>query len=166
MSSEVQNQYKNTGVISNQSKCVNMLELFYVFIKNKERNIVMKRYCILIVIITLISITGRAWAAEGMKQLMDMATKIAETKKFSISILMGYDAVQTSGQKIEFSERRKILVSRANFLRVDTQLSNGDIKGMFETFRKRSIMNKYMNSSILFLNPVPEYFYLTSFNIL
>jgi len=89
-----------------------------------------KRYYLLIVMITLVSVAGSARAAEEEKQLMDMATKIAEAKQFSVSMHMGYDAVQESGQKIEFSEMRKVLVSRPNHIRVDTQLSNGKTKGM------------------------------------
>ena len=89
-----------------------------------------KRYYLLIVMITLVSVAGSARAAEEEKQLMDMATKIAEAKQFSFSMHMGYDAVQESGQKIEFSEVRKVLVSRPNHMRIDTQLSNGKTKGM------------------------------------
>ena len=89
-----------------------------------------KRYFLLIAMITLVSVVGSARAAEEEKQLMDMAKKIAEAKQFSVSMLMGYDAVQESGQKIEFSEMRKILISRPNKMRIDAQLSNGDTKGM------------------------------------
>jgi len=89
-----------------------------------------KRYYILIIMITLVSMAGSARADDGKKQLMDMATKIAEAKQFSVSMLMGYDAVQKSGQKIEFSEMRKVLVSRPNHMRVDAQLSDGKTKGL------------------------------------
>ena len=91
-----------------------------------------KRYYILIIIImiTFVFVASSARAAEEEKQLMDMANKIAEAKQFSVSMHMGYDVVQESGQKIEFSEMRKILVSRPNQMRIDAQLSNGDIKGM------------------------------------
>lgn len=85
-------------------------------------------FCTAVIIFFLL--TGSVRADDGKKQLMDMATKIAEAKQFSVSMLMGYDAVQESGQKIEFSEMRKVLISRPNQMRIDTQLSNGDTKGM------------------------------------
>ena len=89
-----------------------------------------KRYYILIIMITFVFVAGSARAAEEEKQLMDMAKKIAEAKQFSVSMHMGYDAVQESGQKIEFSEMRKVLVSRPNHMRVDAQLSDGKTKGL------------------------------------
>ena len=67
---------------------------------------------------------------DAMSQVVDMATKMAEAKKFSVSIRMGYDAVQESGQKIEFTEERKMLVSRPNHLRVDARHSNGNTGGL------------------------------------
>ncbi len=97
----------------------------------KQKNVYLKirvGFCTAVIIFFLL--TGSVRADDGKKQLMDMATKIAEAKQFSVSMLMGYDAVQKSGQKIEFSEMRKVLVSRPNHMRVDTQLSNGDTKGM------------------------------------
>ena len=39
---------------------------------------------------------------------------------------MNYDVVQASGQKIQFSEVRKVQISRPDYLRVDTQQSDGD----------------------------------------
>jgi hypothetical protein len=104
-----------------------------------------KRYYILIIMITLFSVAGSARAEDGRKQLMDMATKIAEAKQFSVSMLMGYDAVQESGQKIEFSEMRKVLVSRPNHIRVDTQLSNGNIGGMLFDGKTITLFDKDEN---------------------
>jgi hypothetical protein len=97
---------------------------------NKEKNMIGKRYYMLIVMIALCSVAGGVRAEDGKKQLMEMATKMAETKQFSFSMRLGYDAVQKSGQKIEFSESRKILVSRPNHIRVDTQQSDGDTGGL------------------------------------
>jgi hypothetical protein len=95
--------------------------------------------------ITFVFVAGSARAEDGKKQLMDMATKIAKTKQFSVTILMGYDAVQKSGQKIEFSERRKILVSRPNNMRVDTQQSDGDIGGMLIDGKVITLFNSSEN---------------------
>ncbi len=75
-------------------------------------------------------ITGSAFAADAKVQLVDMAKKLAEVKQFSVSIHMSYDVVQNSGQKIQFSEIRKVMVSRPNHLRVDRRRSDGDSGGL------------------------------------
>jgi len=58
--------------------------------------------------------------------LTRMAEYLAGAKAFSVSLRGGYDAVQKSGQKIEFGETRKLVVSRPDRLRVDTEESDGD----------------------------------------
>ena len=78
----------------------------------------------------LLSANALAADDDAMSQVVDMATKMAEAKKFSVSVRMGYDAVQESGQKIEFTEERKMLVSRPNHLRVDARHSNGNTGGL------------------------------------
>jgi len=75
-------------------------------------------------------VAGSVYAADASSQLASMATKLAQTKQFSVSIKMEYDVVQESGQSIEFSEARKVLVSRPNHMRVDVQKSNGDNGGL------------------------------------
>ncbi len=74
--------------------------------------------------------TGSAFAADAKSQLDGMAKKLAGAKRFSVSIHMSYDTVQDSGQKIQFSEIRKVTVSRPNHLRVDTRQSDGDTGGL------------------------------------
>lgn len=75
--------------------------------------------------------TGSAFAAdtdvEAEKLLFGMAKKMAETKQYSVTIHMGYDVVQESGQKIEFSEIRKTTVDRPNHIRSYVEQSDGDI---------------------------------------
>ena len=58
--------------------------------------------------------------------LMRMADFLSKTPRFSVNIREGYDVVQESGQKIEFSETRKLTVSRPDRLRVDVEQSDGD----------------------------------------
>ena len=81
-------------------------------------------------IVVLCFITGSAIAADSKQLLFDMAKKVAETKQFSVSIHMGYDVVQESGQKIEFSEIRKVTVDRPNHIRTYAEQSDGD-RGQF-----------------------------------
>jgi hypothetical protein len=57
--------------------------------------------------------------------LMRMADFLAGAQRFSVSVRAGYDAVQTSGQKIEFGETRKVTVSRPNRLRIEGERSDG-----------------------------------------
>ena len=58
--------------------------------------------------------------------LMRMADYLGGAKAFSVSMRAGYDAVQKSGQKIEFSEARKITLSRPDRLRIEGEDSDGD----------------------------------------
>ena len=46
-------------------------------------------------------------------------------ERFSVSVRGGYDAVQESGQKIEFGETRKVTLSRPDRLRVEGERSDG-----------------------------------------
>ena len=62
---------------------------------------------------------------EAKALLMRMAEFLANTKAFSMTIAAGYDVVQDSGQKIEFSEVRQVLIERPDRLRVQLELSNG-----------------------------------------
>ncbi len=82
---------------------------------------------ILSLIVVLCFLSGSAIAADSKQLLFDMAKKIAETKQYSVSIHMGYDVVQESGQKIEFSEIRKITVDRPNHIRAYAEQSDGDM---------------------------------------
>jgi hypothetical protein len=68
--------------------------------------------------------------SESQKQaraiLTRMADYLAGAQAFSVSMRAGYDAVQKSGQKIEFSEARKITLSRPDRLRIEGEDSDGD----------------------------------------
>ena len=58
--------------------------------------------------------------------LLRMADHLAKAQRFSVTMETGYDAVQSSGQKIEFGETRKILLSRPdNLLRSIRSLCEG-----------------------------------------
>jgi hypothetical protein len=57
--------------------------------------------------------------------LMRMADYLSQLPAFSVRIDSGYDVVQASGQKIEFGERRQLILNRPNRLRVDTERSDG-----------------------------------------
>jgi hypothetical protein len=86
-------------------------------------------FCVMILtfVMTFFFVTGSAIAADSEQLLSAMAEKLAETKQFSVTMHMGYDVVQESGQKIEFSEIRKITIDRPNHLRSDVKQSDGDV---------------------------------------
>ena len=63
--------------------------------------------------------------AQANAILMRMADFLAGAQRFSVSVRAGYDAVQASGQKIEFGETRKVTVSRPDRLRIEGERSDG-----------------------------------------
>ena len=63
---------------------------------------------------------------EARAILLRMAEFMARTGSFSVSVRDSYDVHQKSGQKIEFSEKRKITVARPDRLRIDVEESNGE----------------------------------------
>ena len=67
-----------------------------------------------------------------------MARFISSAQQFQTTVRMGYDVLQESGQKIEFSERHWITIARPNRLRAEILKSNGE-KGMV-LFDGRTIM--------------------------
>jgi hypothetical protein len=60
------------------------------------------------------------------KILMSMAEFLAGIPQFSVNLKGGYEVVQDSGQKIEFGESRRVIVSRPNGLRVEVEHSDGE----------------------------------------
>jgi hypothetical protein len=58
--------------------------------------------------------------------LTRMADYLSSAQNFSVSLRAGYDAVQKSGQKIEFGESRKLILSRPDRLRIEGEDSDGD----------------------------------------
>ncbi|MDD1621446.1 MAG: DUF2092 domain-containing protein [Methylococcaceae bacterium] len=58
--------------------------------------------------------------------LSRMANYLAKTPVFAVNLNDSYDTVQASGEKIEFSATRKVVVSRPNGLRVEREASDGE----------------------------------------
>jgi len=63
--------------------------------------------------------------AQASAILMRMADFMGGAQRYSVSMRGGYDAVQASGQKIEFGETRKVTLSRPDRLRVEGERSDG-----------------------------------------
>src|SRR6516164_9854922 len=66
---------------------------------------------------------------KAMTILKNMSQYLAQAERFSVTIRDGYDAVQQSGQKIEYGEVRKVTVSRPDRLRFEFERSDGE-KGL------------------------------------
>lgn len=67
---------------------------------------------------------------QAMAVLKQMAEFVAKAKSFSVTIEAGFDAVQESGQKIEFGETRKVVLRRPDRLRVDSTKRDGSSSGL------------------------------------
>ena len=63
---------------------------------------------------------------QGRAIMMKMAQLLAGAPHFRVNLHMAYDAVQQSGQKVEFHESRTVLVSRPDRLRIDGTRSDGE----------------------------------------
>src|SRR4051812_37928525 len=63
--------------------------------------------------------------AQARAILMNMAQALSRTPSFRVSLRAGYDAVQPSGQKIEFAENRTVTLRRPDRLRIEGEGSDG-----------------------------------------
>jgi len=62
----------------------------------------------------------------GRTLLLGMAEFMARAPAMSVTMRSSYDAIQADGQRIEFGERRRILMQRPDKLRVDVERSDGE----------------------------------------
>jgi hypothetical protein len=63
--------------------------------------------------------------AHAMAVMKRMADYLSQAKHFSVTVDTGFDAIQEFGQKIEFGETRKIVLSRPDRLRIDATKRDG-----------------------------------------
>jgi hypothetical protein len=73
--------------------------------------------------------TPSASEQRAMTILKNMSQYLGQAERFSVTIHDGYDAVQQSGQKVEFGEIRKVTVNRPDRLRFEIERSDGE-KGL------------------------------------
>jgi len=71
------------------------------------------------------AVTAGEDSSDAKAILLKMADCLARAPGFSVDVRSGYDAIQESGQRIEFGERRRILLQRPDLLRVETERSDG-----------------------------------------
>ena len=63
---------------------------------------------------------------KAMAILKRMAEFLSQAQHFSVTLDIGFDAVQDLGQKIEFGETRKIVLRRPDHFRVDATKRDGE----------------------------------------
>jgi hypothetical protein len=69
--------------------------------------------------------SGTETEKEAQEILTRWAEALAKTPRFSVTVESGYDAVQPSGQKVEFGATNTFTVSRPNHFRVDVNSRDG-----------------------------------------
>ena len=62
---------------------------------------------------------------QAMAVLKRMAEFLSQAQRFSVTVDIGFDAVQDSGQKIEYGETRQIALRRPGHLRIDATKRDG-----------------------------------------
>lgn len=69
---------------------------------------------------------GQVTPEMARKRLLEAAETLGKAKTYSVEIDSTYDAVQPSGQKVEFGDSREVLVRRPDRLRIDVERSDGE----------------------------------------
>jgi hypothetical protein len=89
--------------------------------------------------------TNAPAANPALEQLLRMADFMAKLPQFSVTLDSAYDAVQDTGQKIEFGERRELVLVRPNHLRVDVEQSDGEASRLVFDGQSISLFNATWN---------------------
>src|SRR6266511_1360416 len=70
-----------------------------------------------------------------------MADFLSQTQRFSVTVDIGFDVVQDSGQKIEFGESRQIVVRRPDRARIDITKRDGATSGFIFDGQEIALFN-------------------------
>ena len=76
-----------------------------------------------------LSTAALARDAEAMARLQRMADFLSQAQRLSVTAAIGFDVVQSSGEKLEFGETRQFLIRRPDRLRVDITKRDGSTSG-------------------------------------
>jgi hypothetical protein len=82
---------------------------------------------------------------QAMAILTRMADFLAQTQRFSVMIDIGFDVVQDSGQKIEFGETRKVVISRPDHARIDITKRDGATSSFIFDGKEIAVFNASQN---------------------
>jgi hypothetical protein len=72
------------------------------------------------------AISDPADNAAARARLLEMADFVARTPGMRVTMRSDYDAIQADGERIEFGERRQIMLQRPDKFRVDVERSDGE----------------------------------------
>lgn len=90
---------------------------------------------------------------KAMAVLKRMAEYLSQAKRFSVTVDTGFDAVQESGQKIEFGETRTIVLGRPDHLRVDATKRDGSKSEL--VFDGKNIALYFSKENVYAIEPRP-----------
>ena len=76
-----------------------------------------------------LSTAALARDAEAMARLQRMADFLSQAQRLSVTAAIGFDVVQSSGEKLEFGETRQFLIRRPDRLRVGITKRDGSTSG-------------------------------------
>jgi hypothetical protein len=82
---------------------------------------------------------------QAMAILKRMADFLAQAKRFSVLVDMGFDVVQDSGEKLEFGETRKVVISRPDHARIDIAKRDGATSGFIFDGQEITVFNTREN---------------------
>jgi hypothetical protein len=77
----------------------------------------------------------------AMAILKRMADFLSQTQRFSVTVDIGFDLVQDSGQKIEFGETRTIVIRRPDRARIDITKGDGATSGFIFDGQQIAVFN-------------------------
>jgi hypothetical protein len=82
---------------------------------------------------------------QAMALLKRMADFLSQAQRFSVIVDIGFDVVQDSGQKIEFGEIRKMVISRPDRARIDITKRDGATSGFIFDGKEIAVFNTREN---------------------
>ena len=82
---------------------------------------------------------------QAMAVLKRMADFLSHSQRFSVTVDIGFDVVQASGEKLEFGETRKIVISRPDHARIDITKRDGATSGFIFDGKEIAVFNTREN---------------------
>jgi hypothetical protein len=83
--------------------------------------------------------------AQAMAILQRMAGFLSQTQRFSVTAEIDFDVVQQSGEKLEFSETRQIVIRRPDRARIDITKRDGATSGFIFDGQAIAVFNAKEN---------------------
>jgi hypothetical protein len=87
------------------------------------------------------STAATARHAQAMAIFKHMADFLSQAQRFSVTAEIGFDVVQSSGEKIEFGETRQFLIRRPDRARIDITKRDGGTSGFHFDGQEIAVFN-------------------------